>query len=172
MTYTETVAAFAAVVGEQMSGMFDKLVAGAITGEEFVALATALLIRAAAQGVALADLGLAATLTAQRGQPVPTLGLGLPDDKPSALVVAAGALLASAASRDAAAVTGRAEILAASQDAYAEGMRAQGVGSWTRVLNAGACPLCQDLAGDVLPATADMYHHTGCGCSQRPITEG
>lgn len=172
MTYTETVNAFAAAVGEQMSALFDRLAAGEITGEQFVALATALLTRAAAQGVALADLGLASTLSVQRDGPVPALGLAVPEDKPGALAVVAGALLAAEATRDAAAVTGRAETLAASQDAFGEGLRAHGVQSWTRVLNGGACELCRALAGPILPASTDMYHHKGCGCSQRPIEEG
>ena len=48
-------------------------------------------------------------------------------------------------------------------------MRQQGIPAWTRVLNGDACELCQSLAGDVLPGDAEMYHHKGCGCTQRPV---
>ena len=48
-------------------------------------------------------------------------------------------------------------------------MTARGVPGWTRVLNQGACVLCRDLAGPVLPGDAPMYHHKGCGCAQRPV---
>lgn len=170
-TYVETLNAFADAAGDKLAALWDRLEAGDITGEEFVALATAALVQAAARGVALADLGLAATLSVQQGQAVPAVGLGLPEATPILLAAAVAAVRAKPdATRDDAHVTGRAETLAAAQDAYSEGMRAHQVSAWTRVLNAGACELCQDLAGDVLPGHAEMYHHKGCGCTQRPIT--
>lgn len=171
-TYVETLNAFADVAGDQLAALWDRLEGGDITADEFVALATAALVQAAARGVALADLGLSATLTAQQGRAVPPLGLGLPEAAPILLAASVAAVQRKPdATRDDAHVTGRAETLAAAQDAYSEGMRAHEVPAWTRVLNAGACELCQDLAGDVLPGHAEMYHHRGCGCTQRPITE-
>ena len=62
----------------------------------------------------------------------------------------------------------RDEVLASAQEASGRAVRRHGA-RWTRRLNRGACALCQDLAGDVLPSHAEMYRHKGCGCTQRPI---
>jgi len=172
-TYTETLAAFASATETTVLALHGRYETGEITEAQFVALATAALIRAGAQGAALADLALAASLSVQRQLPVPTLGLTLPDDAPEAARAAVTDTLHGQSYRvdavAAVAVLGRAEALASAQDAYAAGIRQHGVSGWTRVLNGGACELCQDLAGPVLPASADMYHHRGCGCTQQPI---
>lgn len=65
----------------------------------------------------------------------------------------------------------RDSVLETAQKSYGRAMKRQGVQRWTRKLDGGACNLCRDLAGETLPATAEMYRHKGCGCSQKPITE-
>ncbi len=173
MTYTNTLAALAASTETAVVALHTRWDGGQITEAQFVALATAALVQAAVRGTALADLALAAALSVQRRRPVPTLGLTPPADATrtaeSAVrdTLASPAYLAGAAS--AVAVLGRSHALAGAQDAYAQAMRGQGVQTWTRVLNGGACELCRDLAGPVLPASADMFHHKGCGCTQRPV---
>jgi len=173
VSYTETLAAFASATETTVVALHARFETGQITEAQFVGLATAALIRAGAQGAALADLALAASLSVQRKHPVPTLGITAPADAPDAALTAVTATLASEPYRldpvAAVAVLGRAEALAAAQDAYGAGMRAHRVSGWTRVLNGGACSLCADLAGPVLPASAEMYHHKGCGCTQQPI---
>ncbi len=82
MSYTETLAAFASATETTVVALHARFETGQITEAQFVGLATAALIRAGAQGAALADLALAASLSVQRQRPVPTLGLTLPDDAP------------------------------------------------------------------------------------------
>lgn len=170
MTYTDTLDALATSTEAVLTGLYARWEAAQITGAQFRILAVAALLRAGARGVGMADLALAAFLSVDGGRPVPALGLALPASAPARYTAAVALMLAGAVTPESVAVLGRSETLATAQDAYADGMRQHGVGAWTRVLNAGACELCHDLAGDVLPVSADMYHHKGCGCTQRPIT--
>lgn len=168
--YTETLATLAASAEAALVALLARWEAGQITEAQFRALAVAALLRAGARGVGMADLALAAFLSVEAGKAVPTVGLALPADAPGRYSTAVGAFLAGTVTAEAAGVLGRSEALATAQDAYSDGMRQHGVEAWTRVLNSSACELCQDLAGDVLPASADMYHHKGCGCTQQPVT--
>lgn len=171
MTYTDTLAALAASTEESVVALYERFLAGELTEAEFVELATAALAVAEARGASLADVALATTLSVQRGTAVATVGLAATVTRSLARQVITEALLDPGDVTEALRVNVRAETLAAAQDAYGEGMRQQGVDSWTRVLNSGACALCHDLAGDVLPAKAEMYHHKGCGCTQRPVED-
>jgi len=175
VSYTETLAAFASATETTILALHARYETGEITGAQFVALAAAALIRAGAQGAALADMALSASLSVQRKRPGPALGLTLPDDAPVNTRAAVADTLNGEPYRldplAAVAVVGRAEALASAQDAYGAGMRQHRVSGWTRVLNGGACALCQDLTGPVLPASAQMYHHKGCGCTQQPIDD-
>ena len=173
---TELLATFAASTEGDLVALWERWEAGELTYEEFVALALVLLVRTRARAVALADVGLAADLSLATGEAVPTVGLPPEDDAPDlARTALLAALAAEAYRRDpsaAVAVLARSQALEAVQEATVAAMREQpDVVGWTRVLNAGACELCRDLAGDVLPVHADMYHHRGCGCSTRPVTE-
>ena len=166
--YTDTMSRLADRVATQVAAAYDSWQAGGITEEQFRAVVEAYLAAADNRATALADVALAMTLTAQRRQAVAPLGLTPPplDHGPRiGELVAAGAVVEKWRSY------GRGSTLARAQDAYADAMVERGVPAWTRVLNAGACELCQDLAGEVLPGSARMYHHDGCGCTQRPITE-
>lgn len=148
--------------------------AGGITLTEFRAAVFELCMRARDYALQWADWALADELTTLTGQTVTPLGMTLPDDTPRVVMDAAAEALSSepyAVNAVAAvAVLGRSQALGGAQDGLHRLMPAQGVQSWTRDLNDGACELCRDLAGDVLPATAQMYHHKGCGCTQRPVT--
>ena len=172
--------------------------AGELTDEEFVALATAALQRAQAEGYALTDVGVAAAAGKA------ALGL-LPGAAAAAraratvqgiVAVKVEWRPTSTADRlaelremlrepgqdslyyanvhrtikfvEQAATDVRAEVLETAQEAGDTATRRHGT-PWTRRLNAGACELCQDLAGETLPSHADMYRHKGCGCTQRPI---
>jgi hypothetical protein len=166
-------AKFAQQVEDSLVAVHNRLDAGQIGMEEFIALATALLIRAKAKGVNLADMAVAGELSVLRGMAVPALGLRVPDGIEAAAAKAVEDTVSSdqykANAAAAVAVLGRAQALESVQDAYGQALRQQGVQAWTRVLNAGACELCQSLADGVLPASVDMYHHKGCGCSQKPV---
>ena len=167
-SYTETMAALATSTETQVLAAFRSWQEGNITQADFYAVAAAYLSAAGNRGTALADVALAAWLSVELGEAVPVLGL-LPrqvDHRPALATIAAttGVDLAAKFSTHA-----RATTLATAQDAYGQAMTERSIPGWTRVLNGGACPLCQDLAGDVLPGDAEMYHHKGCGCTQRPV---
>lgn len=169
MTYTETLDRLATSIEEQVLAAYRSWQDDQITREEFLAVAVAFLAAAVNRGTALADAALAAYLSAATGTAVPALGLTPPTGDHRADLEEAATHPEDPEARTAS--TARAVTLAAAQDAYGRGMRERGVNAWTRVLNSGACELCQDLAGDVLPGTAEMYHHKGCGCTQRPILD-
>jgi len=168
MTYTETLHKLATDTEAQVLAAFRSWQEGLITQADFYAVASAYLAAGGNRATALADLSLAAFLSAANGRAVPTLGIVPPevDHRPALATIAAttGVDLAEKFATHARAVT-----LATAQDAYGDAMTARGIPGWTRVLNGGACELCQDLAGDVLPGHAEMYHHKGCGCTQRPV---
>ncbi|NLE82333.1 MAG: hypothetical protein GX610_22705 [Rhodococcus sp.] len=169
--YTDTLNALATSTETAVVALYERFLAGDITEAEFVELGTVALEVANARGAALADLALATQLSVQRKEPVPTVGLSSTRTKTVARQAILDALTEDGDATEAVRVAVRAETLAGAQDAYHEGMQEQGVKAWTRVLNSGACKLCQDLAGDVLPGHAEMYHHKGCGCSQKPVGE-
>lgn len=169
MAYTDTLDALAASTNSDVQRLYARHLAGELTEAEFVALATAAVSKGEGTAVALSDHALAVTLTTQTGKTVLPIGL----------LMAAGVVLSRTAIRDALAdpdVTGQLEVnardrvLATAHDAYGRAMQAQGVQSWTRVANPGACDMCLDMVGDILPAHAQMYHHKGCGCTQTPVT--
>lgn len=169
MSYTITMDKMAGSVAAQLVAAFDSWQAAKITLAEFTGVAVAYLQAGDAHATALADAALAGFLTAFYRRPVPALGLAVPvlDHEPRVVE-----LVAAAAPRDQWQSYGRSSALARAQDAYGEAMGRHGIEKWTRVLNAGACQLCADLAGEVLPASAPMFHHPGCGCTQKPIIEG
>ena len=166
--YTETLDRLATATEKQVVAAFRSWDEGHITLADFLAVATAYLSAAGNKATALADVALAAFLTVETGNMVLVLGI-IPrevDHRPTLATIAAttGVDLAEQYATHA-----RATTLATAQDAYGQAMTARGIPAWTRVLNAGACELCQDLAGAVLPGDAPMYHHKGCGCTQRPV---
>lgn len=163
MSYTDSVAAVA-----------DRTEAALLAAREdptvdFLPVAVALLTRARAHAVALADLGLATDLTRLWRRYVAPLGLPAPDEPVPVEEVAAAAALTPATAAVALGVVARATVLGAAQTTYIAGLDSHGVESWTRETNAGACPLCEDMAdGTELPTTTPMWHHKGCGCTPRP----
>jgi len=167
--YVETLVTLAVMAELKAAAVFARWESGELDDEEFVALAETILWRECARGVALADVSLAAFLSASLGSTVLPLALGLPEGHTRRLRANIRATVAAGLTGESVRVLARSESLSAAQDAYTEGMRQQGIPAWTRVLNSGACELCRDLAGDVLPGDAEMYHHKGCGCTQRPI---
>ncbi len=113
-----------------------------------------MLAQGESKATSLADLALAGTLTAAGTLTTP-VGL-LPERAVEHR--AASAIREALADPDPPAkltVNIRDAVLETAQRSYGTAMRRQGVERWTRRLNSGACPLCQDLAGDVLPVEAD-----------------
>ena len=164
--YTETLDRMAEKVGGQVLAAFESWQAGRITEGEFVAVVAAFLTAADSRATALADTALAAFLSAATGRPVAALGTVPPDLDHRPRI---GELVAAGAAGEQWRSYGRGSALARAQDAYSEAMTARQVPGWTRQVNQGACALCRDLAGTVLPGDVPMYHHKGCGCVQRPV---
>ncbi|MFW0784861.1 hypothetical protein AAFP35_10085 [Gordonia sp. CPCC 206044] len=169
--YTDTMAALAASTDERVQALYGRYTSGEITADEFVAMAIGILAQGESRAVSLADLALAGALTAATGRVRTPVGL-LPDH--GAEQRAAQAIREAFDDFEPPAkltINIRDAVLETAQRSYGTAMRRQGVERWTRKLNTGACELCHDLAGDTLPASADMYRHKGCGCSQKPIIE-
>lgn len=172
---TEVMARGADKVSAAVVALHKRYEEGELTLAQFKALARAELVRAQARGIALASLGVAADLTRLRKSVVPATGLSLPESAESS----ASALVQSTIDGEpykldplaAIAVMGSAHYLEAVQEATGRALESHGARYWVRVLNEGACELCEILAEDTLPASATMYHHKGCGCSQQPVDE-
>lgn len=151
-----------------------RLLSGELTVDGFVALAAGLVGRANAQAFALADLSLAAWVTAATQSAAPTLGLVLPDEGPR-LRDGLATLIAAVdpeAPELRVARYGRAETARAFQRGYSEGIAERDeIGGWRRRLNTTACQLCVWLwkEGKVYPASRRMTQHPGCGCHPEPV---
>jgi hypothetical protein len=168
MTYTETLQTLATTTEKQVLAAFGSWQEGLIAQADFLAVAAAYLSAAGNRATALADTALAAYLTAHTGTAIPVLGL-LPPEHDHRPVLATIAAMSGVDLAERFATYARATPLAVAQDAYGQAMTEREIPGWTRVLNAGACELCHDLAGPVLPGSAPMFHHKGCGCTQRPV---
>lgn len=153
------------------AGLWLMLADGDLTDDEFVGTAALAVQTGREQAVTLADLAIAATIG------VAPLGLTLPDQT-DRLTLAMGTLLERADQPDLPDGPwllnrlSRAEPLDAGRQGTSESLRGQGVERWRRVTGGAPCPVCADLAiADSLPATVDMWGHTGCSCVQQPITD-
>lgn len=174
MSYHDTLNRLAENVQADVLAAFEAWQAGALTRDQFIELTAALIARANARAVALADLALASTLTVELGQVRPTVGVTAPDDQ-GRLRGAVTTLVVAAAAVDVTARLSRlatAEPAAAAQIAWVDGMgQWDDVEGWIRQLDADACELCQSWATDtVFPTTTKMLHHPGCQCTPKPIT--
>lgn len=182
---TDTMSLLAASTEESVVALYQRFLAGEFTEDVFVELALAALAAAGARGAALADAAVAAELSVQRQKAVPAVGLASDDlDREVLALLLKEALRTPKRSPDldeddedddptegVIRVIVRSNVMDQTQKATGRAMKDQGVKRWTRVLNGGACPLCHDLAGDVLPTSAEMYTHKGCGCSQKPVDQ-
>lgn len=172
MTYRDTLVALSGATGDAVAALWARLEAGEITAAAFVELTAVKVSVANRSAVALADLGLAATLTAQLRRPVPVLGLETVDDLDRLRTAASTVVDLGTPGR--AARLGRAEPLETAARAYSEGIaRSPHVNAWRRQTSGTACPLCTEwAAAGVLPDTVQMATHKGCSCVPVPITRG
>lgn len=163
MSYTDSVATLATRTEAALLAARDD------PDHEFVPVAVALLTRARATATALADVGLATDLSRLWARYVAPLGLPVPDDRLPVADVVAAAALPPATGATALGVVARAVVHESATTTYIAGLEEHGVATWTRETNAGACPLCKELAdGSEFPTTTPMWHHKGCGCTPRP----
>lgn len=148
--------------------------AGDLSGEQFAALAAAVVLRANVAATTLADVALARELSGLVGEPVGPLGLVVDRSEPERLRQAFATLT------EADDPIGARVVRVADNEPRAAAAKARGRGiarsprtsGWTRTLNgAKSCPFCQRLTGKVLPKSAVMFRHTGCDCIQTPTTK-
>jgi len=178
MTYRDVLTGLGAATEARVLAAYAAFTDGDLTEEEFVAAVAAIIAKANARAVAVADLSLAATLMLQLGKPVATLGLTPPKDDPERLQKAATTLVGLLATTPdplaRVARLGRSEPLGSAATAYSAGIRqSRLVTGWTRGVSGNACELCQSLAdgGAVFPDSVEMYHHKGCTCTPIPVTK-
>lgn len=142
-----------------------------LTLEQFRSLASTVIARANAQGVALADVGLSAEVLRQLGKARTPLGI-----QPTPVQVdqerIAATIDRALALEDPEAELGRmarSEPLLTVATTVQTGMVQHGASGWTRGLSGGSCPLCVGWAdGVVRPTSTRMVRHNGCDCIQQP----
>lgn len=159
----DLLASLAGSTEEKMVFLLDALADGKITEDEFRFLAEQILTAGQIAAIGLSELAIEAYTGLE------PFGLQPSSIDAAAVAAAVVLLLAWHDSKSA-----RTPVLSAAQDAFT--YRAQLLDDddlmWTRRLNSDACPLCQDLAGAVLPISVRPIHHAGCACTQQLITEG
>lgn len=168
MRLHDTVERLNQAVRRKMSTLWERHEDGDLTFNEFQALGSAVIARAAEQARAIGDLTVAAQLTVLNRQiEVPT-GDGLDDDLPSEASEAIDDQTETQSfGVDPAAamgVAGAAVVMIALQDSIREAMKTNRVEFYSRTANPDACEICADMAGVVLPSSDDFYHHKGCMC--------
>lgn len=176
MTYRDTLLQLGEDSAAQVVAVVAAYKAGKIDQDEAVALIAAFVAAANSKATALADLGLAATLSVAVGRAVPTLGLVPPAGDPERLSRAARTLLdvlPDTEARDArAARLGRSEPLTRAAEARGEAIeKSEQVEGWTRSVSGSGCQLCSwwSRNGRVWPKDHRMPTHKGCTCSQTPV---
>ncbi|KYH43675.1 hypothetical protein [Branchiibius sp. NY16-3462-2] len=173
MTYRDLLRRIGDDTAANVTAIYDSYTEGDLDDDETASLIAGTIANANGSAVALADVSLAATLTLQLRRAVAPLGLLPAASDTERLYKAATTLLTSEdTTTERVARLGRSEPLEAAATAYSEGIaKSPEVTGWTRDVSPGACQICQDLAGTVLPDDVEMYHHTGCTCTPVPVTE-
>lgn len=175
-SYEETVQALADATGEQVARVVEQWQAGDLTEPVAAALIAAVIARAHAKATALADLGMAATLTVRTQTAVPALGLAVPSGEPERLRRAGSTLLRrldpTGDTHHRAHRLGHSETLTRAAAARSDAIAASPlVSGWVRNLNGDGCQLCTFWwrGGRVWPADHRMPTHKGCNCTQTPV---
>ncbi|UCZ91318.1 hypothetical protein [Gordonia sp. WA4-43] len=168
--YADRVTALAQSTSESVQALYDRYLAGELTEELFVELATTALTVNDHRAATLADVGVAAILTAQLGAVALPVGVPAPDPPKLLLHNLIREALDDPDPRTKLDTAARGRTLETARECYASGLRRHEVKFWKRVPNSGACPACRNLAGTVLPIETPMWHHTGCSCTQAPAT--
>lgn len=174
MTYRDELHGLAQQSEDDVVGVFDQFTAGEITRDVAIALIAAIIARANARAVTLADLSLAATLMVTTGAPVAAAGV-LPDPTDQTRLAKAATTLLDVVDVTPARVArlGRVEPLNAAGKAFSEAIEKQPiVTGWKRGVSGSGCQLCTwwSRGGQVWPDSHIMPRHKGCTCTQIPVT--
>lgn len=173
MTYRDTLKGLSADAERQAVGIFDRFSSGDLDFDTAVAVLAAVVAKANARAVALADLALAATLMRQLRRPVATIGLLPPAGDAERLHKAATTLLSITDVTPArVARLARVEPLTAASTAYSEAVKkSPHVTGWRRGTHGTKCQLCNwwSRGGQVWSAETPLQTHKGCTCTQIPV---
>ena len=169
MSYSEQLDTLADTVGRQLVELWEQLDAGTLERDEYVELASVLVLLGAAQAARLAELSLAAQLAAAGvPNPLPAV-VELPAAREPAIRKALTDALTSPDVTDRLYMAGRSEPIAAAHEAWESALpkRSGVVTGYRRGLNAGACELCTWWARDgrKWPTGHPMPSHKGCLCA-------
>lgn len=157
----------------QIRSLWARVKAGEIDVVRFRVLAAAVIARANAQGVTLADLGLVAEVARQTRRAVRPLGLTDPvatDQERIDRVITTAITATDSSPVEQLDRVARSEPLLTVANTVQAGMVAHGAGGWTRMLTGTSCPLCTRWAdGVVRSSQIRMARHVGCDCIQAPV---
>lgn len=155
-------------VRKELAALWDRYESEDIDFDEFTALATAVITRAAQRARAIGDLSVASQLTRLTRQIAVPSGVEPDESIPSEASAAIREQTETQAydqdPRTAMGVAGAAVVMTAMQQGISDAMRTNRVEYFTRTTNPGACDICEEMAGVVLPADVPMWHHKGCMC--------
>jgi hypothetical protein len=173
LPYRERTRALAAVTEAAVLAAHAAHESGDLTDEQLHDTVAGIVAGANSRAASLADLALAAALTAATRRPVAPVGITLPDPR-ARLRVAVATITVGPVDQVTyrLALLGRAEPLEAGHQATTTAMRTRRdrVEGWTRAAGPGACPMCRNLAdGTVLSPETPMRTHKGCSCVQQPV---
>lgn len=177
MSYRDTLIKLAAESETQVKEALTRFLEGDVTEEELRAVAVAIIGKANQRAAALASISLAATLELSEGVPVPVIASSPDPVKDVSRLAAVVATAREVLDPDGGLLRlgnlARQEPIASAATAYSDVIKkSDRVEGWVRSTEPDACGLCQDwAAGDIVwPAHVEMLHHTGCTCTQTPIT--
>lgn len=161
---------------EKVLAVFAQYRDGALTLDAAVPVIAAIVAKANARAVSLADMSLAATLMVQLRTPVAVTGASpIGTNDLDRLTKGARTLLSIAdVTEDRIARYARSEPLEAASRTYSAAIEANpDVTGWTRGVSGDACQLCTwwSRDGQVWPADHAMPTHKGCTCYQVPVTK-
>lgn len=179
--FRDAVGNLAARTEREVVALFGRYQKGVIDRSRFVALAAAVLARARAKGVALADFALATQIVRTLGERTAPLGLTPPSEDTEKLQQSVTTLLnediISASTPEALRESQAVRLGRLARDSAAEaavfgfmlGARERSLkGGWTRETDLNPCQVCSNLADGVVRSwNVTMKRHTGCACTPR-----
>lgn len=173
--FADRLAELAASTDRRVMALYDSYEAGRITAEEFIDLAEQVLDAGSERATAVADNAAAVAAGAALGRVLLPLGSLRPSVAELAREVDAQdpvgrPLRTLLEDRSAISVEAQDRVKVTGQAVFKKALAKHGVKKWRRVLDGGACELCQSLAKAELPIAARMYRHRNCGCTTQPIT--
>lgn len=177
MSYRDTLIKLAAESETQVKEALTRLLEGDVTEEELRAVAVSIIGKANQRAASLASISLAATLELSTREPVPVIASApnpIEDvSRLAAVVATARAIIDPDGGLLRLGNLARQEPIESAATAYSDVIKkSDRVEGWVRSTEPDACGLCQDWAdGDIVwPSHVEMLHHTGCTCTQTPIT--